>query len=320
MRARLPRRDAHDTRARRVYSPAPVSTPRYRILAIDLDGTLVDHSGRVSDENVRALARARVGGLMPVLCTGRALIECVGVIERVAQTDPVIVSGGAMVACPTTHETLERFTLDLDLTRGVVSHLHARGHAALLLKDASAAGYDYLVVSPGGERDLDPASRTWFKHMSARVRFATSLDADEHPEHSVRVGAYAANTPVDELAFELRERFGGEAMLQHFSGVLMPAERREQGLHSVHIVELFHTSADKWKALERLARRMGVALAQTAAIGDQTNDLSMITHAGLGIAMGNADPRVKAAAGRITLSVNEHGLAHAIDRMLAGEW
>ncbi len=290
------------------------------MLAIDLDGTLVDHHGRVSEGNLRALAAARAAGVMTVVCTGRALIESMPVIRAIGQEDPVIVAGGAMVACPGTGRTLERFALDPALTREVVGHLSERGHAALLLKDPHAAGYDYLVVSERGLEAVDPASRWWFGNMGARVRTVARLEDDEHPEHSVRIGAYAANTPVDTLAAELQARFGGVAMLQHFAGVMLPAERRLAGIESVHIVELFHSSADKWQALDRLAMRLGVPRGETAAIGDQLNDLSMITHAGLGVAMGNAHERVAAAADRRTLSVDQDGVAHAIGMMLEGAW
>lgn len=293
---------------------------RTKLLAIDLDGTLVDHHGRVSPANLRALRAARDAGIMTVVCTGRALVESMQVIRAIDQHDPVIVAGGAMVACPATGRTLERFALDQALTRDVVNHLTERGHAALLLKDPHAAGYDYLVVSERGLDAVDAASRWWFAHMGAVVRTVRTLDEDEHPEHSVRIGAYAANTPVDELAAELRRRFGGIAMLQHFAGVMLPAERRLEGIETVHIVEVFDTNADKWQALDRLAMRLGIPQGETAAIGDQLNDLSMVTHAGLGIAMGNAHERVKAAAKQVSRTVDEDGVAHAIGMILEGAW
>jgi 5-amino-6-(5-phospho-D-ribitylamino)uracil phosphatase len=293
---------------------------RYDLLAIDLDGTLVNHTGRISDRNVAAIERARREGLHVTICTGRALVETRGVIARIGQTDPVIVSGGAMLACPVTQETLSRFAMDAGLIAEVVGYLRERGRPALILKDQHAAGFDYLVVGARGPEELDPASRWWFGSMGVRARYVQHLQQDEHPEHSIRIGAYSANIPVMELATEMSERFGASAMFQHFNGVLLPAERRAQGIESVHIVELFDPRADKWLALERLANHMNIPLARTAAIGDQTNDLSMITHAGLGIAMANAHERVAAAADRQTLLCEEDGVAHAIEQILDGAW
>ena len=293
---------------------------RVDLLAIDLDGTLVDHQGRISDRNVAAIARARAEGLHVTICTGRALIETRGVVERIGQVEPVIVSGGAMLASPVTQETLARFAMDRGLIGEVVGFLNGRGRPALILKDPHAAGFDYLVVGAKGPEELDAASRWWFHAMGVRAKYAARLDEDEHPEHSVRVGAYSANIPVNDLAEELRERFGAVAMLQHFNGVMLPAERKAIGIESVHIVELFDPRADKWLALERLAAHLKIPVERTAAIGDQTNDLSMITHAGLGIAMGNAHERVLAAADRVTKRCEEDGVAEAIERVLGGEW
>jgi hydroxymethylpyrimidine pyrophosphatase-like HAD family hydrolase len=296
---------------------------RYDLLAVDLDGTLLDSDGHVSPANARALARARRAGMIVTICTGRALVESRAALAAVAQIDPVIVSGGAMVACPATGRTLERLTLEGGLVERAVGELHAAGHAAIILKDPHAAGYDYLVIAPDGRDDdgaLDPASRWWFRRMGASVRYAPRLEDDPHPEHSVRVGAASANEPVDALAARLRERFEPHASLQHFRGATLPRDRLEEGIHSVHIVEIFHARADKWQAVQRLAARLGVGPRRICAIGDQLNDLSMIARAGLGIAMGNAAPEVARAAGRQTLDNNHDGVAHAVDRLLSGEW
>lgn len=293
---------------------------RYDILAVDLDGTLLDPTGRVVQENVRAIARARAEGLHVTICTGRALVECRKIIEEVGLSDPVIVSGGALVADPLSGRTLERFTMDLGLVRRVVDYLASRDHPALLLKDPTPSGFDYLVVSPGGLDDLDAATRWWFEHQGIQARTVERLEHDLHPEHTVRVGAYSSNEPIGPLAMDLRERFGAEVMLQYFTGALMPPERVARGILSVHILELFNPMADKWQALSRLARRLDIPRERIAAIGDEHNDLSMVTHAGLGIAMGNACDAVKRAARAHAPSNREAGVAGAIQRILDGQW
>lgn len=293
---------------------------RYDLLAVDLDGTLIDHAGRVSDVDLAALREARAAGMVVTICTGRALIECREVIQRLEQTDPVIVSGGSLVACPGTERTLERFAMPPALVARVSAYLHEREHPAVVLKDSDATGYDYLAVSPRGPAALDAASRWWFENMRARVRHVPSIAHDEHPEDTIRIGAYAANRPINDLVEDVQHAFAGEVVVQHFNGVQLPDERNEHGITSVHIAELFHPHACKGQALARLAARLGVPIARTAAIGDQTNDLSMITGAGLGIAMGNANDTIKAAAKRHTHAVTRGGVAHAVRQMLDGAW
>lgn len=294
-----------------------------RLLAVDLDGTLLDSHGHVPPANAQALRRAQSAGVTVVLCTGRALIECQHVAAEVGLEGPLVVSGGALVACPRTGSTLERFTLEAPLAGEIVASLHDRGRPALVLKDHAATGYDYLVLPPPGRdarASLDAASDWWFQALSVRVRYARAHDDDEHPEDTIRVGAYSANEPIDTLADDLRTRYAGRTALQHFRGATLPASARARGIETVHIVELFHAHADKWLAIERLAQRLGVAVSQTAAIGDQLNDLSMITHAGVGIAMANAAGEVRQAADRVTTHHDEAGVAHAVEHLLEGRW
>ena len=299
----------------------PATAANYDLIAIDLDGTLIDPEGRIPQANIDAVAAARRAGICVTICTGRALIECAPTITSLAQTDPCIVSGGAMVACPVTAQTLERFTMPPALVEEVVNHLHEADRPALLLKDPHATGYDYLIVTPHGPEAIDPASSWWFKRMGVRTRYAPFIEDDEHPGDTIRVGAYSANHPVDPLADSLRRRFTPRAQLQHFRGVILPKNRRDsEGIESVHIVEVFHEHADKWQALQRLAARRNVQIERVAAIGDQHNDLTMLTHAGLGVAMGNAPPEVAAAADKRTLNSEEAGVAFALERILAGEW
>lgn len=293
---------------------------RYDLLALDLDGTLVDHTGRVPEANLRAVRRAREAGVRVAICTGRALIECRGVLEQIGPVDAAIVSGGALTSCPATGDTLERCALDPDLVTMLCDHLHDRGHPALLLKDPHACDYDYLIVTTEGPEAVDPATRWWLRQLGARWRFVPFIEDDPDPDDTVRVGAYTAGGPIHDLVAHLRARFAGRVQLVHFDGIPLPREHHDDGIDTTHIVECFHPRANKWQALSRLAHRLGVPVARVAAIGDQTNDVDMIRHAGLGVAMGNAIEAVASVARRRTLRAEEAGVAHAIDRMLAGEW
>ncbi|MBA4119515.1 MAG: hypothetical protein C0513_02275 [Isosphaera sp.] len=294
--------------------------PQYDLLAIDLDGTLLNPSGRVSQANRRAVRAAADAGIAVVICTGRSASETLPLVGDLGLTAPMVVSGGAMLADPATGRTLDRRTLDRGLTHEAIAFLADHGHAALILKDHHAAGYDYLVVDQRGPSGLDESTRWWFSFIGVSVRFATDPSLDEHPADTLRVGMYRANEPVEALARLARHTFAPRAAVQHFRSAALPDECRRLGMHTVHIVELFHAHADKWLAVLRLCARLGLDPARTAAIGDQANDLSMITHAGLGIAMDNAEPAVAAAAQRRTRSNAADGVAHAIDQILSGAW
>lgn len=298
-----------------------MSRHRYDMIAVDLDGTLLDSRGRVSERNVRAIAAAREAGITVTACTGRGLVECAGALEAIAQTGPVVVAGGSILACPSTKRTLHRFALEHDFVRSACERMLAHRHAVLVLKDPVAAGYDYLVVHGEERHPLDPVTEWWFEKMGCGVRYAATPDEDEHPEHTVRMGACGLSSALARMTEDLIGSFGDRAVMHHFPCVVAPehASRLPDG-ERFHILEVFSREANKWSAIRWLADREGTSAERIAAIGDEINDLPMIRGAGLGIAMGNAVPSVRDAAKRRTLSNDEDGVAHAIERILDGAW
>lgn len=318
----------------------------YDLIALDLDGTLLDASGRVCPESVRAIERARDAGVRVVVCTGRGLVETRRVLEALGYGEsaganggvrggvsggasgglsgggePIIVAGGAIVADARTSQTLHRFSLSPEIVAGSVEILNEAGHAALVLKDRAAAGYDYLVVSGEQGHAIDPVTTWWFNELHVEARFCTTIDEDEHPEQSVRVGVCSRCGEVGRLIDLVVDRFGDRVMTLTFSAVAAPdAIRLDESGRRFEIMEVFDARASKWSAIEWLCGHLGIDPARTAAIGDEMNDVAMIRGAGLGVAMGNAVPEVVASSDRQTRANTEAGVAHAIERILRGEW
>jgi len=291
------------------------------MLVLDLDGTALDPAGSVRRRTREAVDAARDAGMRVTLCTGRGLVEARPAVEALNQQDPVIVAGGSIIACPATSRTLHRFALDLELVTRAVARLIAHDHPAMVLKDPVAAGYDYLIVRGARRLQLDPVTDWWFDSLNVKVRYVDHLEDDEHPEHTVRVGACGLSGRMATVRDALHEACGRDSLIHHFPAVISPehAGRAIDG-QTIDVLELFHLSANKWESVRVLAGQYNIAPERICAIGDQVNDVSMIREAGLGIAMGNAIPQVKAAALRHTLSNADDGVAYAIERLLTGEW
>lgn len=295
--------------------------PRYDLLAIDLDGTLLDPLGAVSEANRLALRTAREQGVRVVICTGRSLIECSAILEAIGQTDPVVVAGGSMIACPSTRSTLHRFSLGETLVARAVERLLFHRYPVMVLKDAHAAGFDYLMVRGAERHPLDPVTEWWFDRLGVRVRHIDHLDEDAHPEDTVRIGICARSHALDRIAPDLERCLGDAAVMHHFPAVVAPDHVSADGEGgTLHVLEVFDRAASKWSAIVEVARRHGVDPSRIAAIGDQVNDLPMIRGAALGIAMGNATPAVRGTAKRTTESNTADGVALAIERILSGVW
>lgn len=294
--------------------------PLYDMIAIDLDGTLLDRAGTISDANCQAVDRARSAGLTITICTGRGLMECAPYLERLDQRDTVIVAGGSILACPQTRSTVHRFAIESDLVADAVNRLIDYGFPVMVLKDPVQAGYDYLMVVGEQEHPLDPVTEWWFQKMEVSVRFVRTLDEDDHPEHTVRLGVCGHMDDLAPIKQDLAAMLGEQATIHHFPAVVADEHVRTLGQGNMHILEIFSKKANKWSAISWLAEQAKIDPRRIAAIGDEINDLSMIRGAGLGVAMGNAVDEVKEAADQQTFDNENSGVAHAITQILDGEW
>jgi hydroxymethylpyrimidine pyrophosphatase-like HAD family hydrolase len=119
-----------------------------------------------------------------------------------------------------------------------------------------------------------------------------TIDDHHADEHTVRVGTIALGHVLGPVAEAVERAYGEVVAAQHWSALTA-----EQAIGSeTHLLEVFGRGVNKWTAIESLCASYGLDPAETAAIGDGLNDLEMVRHAGLGIAMENADPRIAAVA------------------------
>lgn len=290
----------------------------YRLLALDLDGTLLDAASRLSPANRAAVGRAIDAGLEVVVCTGRGFAECRHVLDDLTMAGAAVVAGGAMTVQLPSGETLHRSAMPADLVRDVSRILNAAtGHYVLLLKDRSATGVDYVLL---GDGRVDAASEWWFNQVPVAVQRAERFEDDPHPDETIRLGIVTTAREMKRLGARVVEEFGRRTFVHHFPVINSDGNGRHLADDAIHLMEIFNAETNKWSAISALAAQRGVAAEQIAAIGDEINDVAMIRHAGLGVAMGNAIDPIKQVADRITLDQAEDGVAHAIEQILAGAW
>ena len=131
--------------------------------------------------------------------------------------------------------------------------------------------------------------------------------------------ASATALTTRDVAAAIGAQFADRTTLHHFNAVV-PGTNPATADDHILILEAFGLNVNKWTAISWLAEKEGIDPTRIAAIGNDINDIAMLQRAGLGIAMGNAIPEAKSAATRHTLSNQEHGVAHAIDQILRGQW
>ncbi|WP_290137725.1 HAD family hydrolase [uncultured Dubosiella sp.] len=264
-----------------------------KLLAVDMDGTCLDPLSRFSSQNLAALYRAKAAGIEIVPTTGRAL-DC---LPHVLKAHPdlfryVIASNGALVR---------------DMRRGQdVFHTRIPPYLVEEIIDA----FQDTSVKPAAHI----AGQYWVhgQWMKAQGRLVFGKDAKQ---------SKAAGNLYDVLREQ--KAYVEEIQLYFLSPKQKRLVQKKLGglveLHAAYTsayVEIFDQNSSKGKALQRLARHLGLQTGEIACVGDGENDVFMFHVAGMSFAMGNAKPAVKKEADFVTGTNREHGVAQAVDRIL----
>jgi Cof subfamily protein (haloacid dehalogenase superfamily) len=275
---------------------------RYRLIVIDLDGTLLSPAGEVTAAVKASVHRALRAGLLVCFATGRNWTESRDVLEALEHYPTAVFVGGAMVVDTGNQVTLHRTMMQPDLAAEVCRILEAAGQPAMALEDLGEAGVEYVISR---HAPLNAATRAWMAVTRAKLRKVPSL-ADYPHERTVRLGICAEPAEVRAVKERLEATFASRLLCQN---LLVPT-------YGVEVLEIFDPAVNKWEGVLHVARRHGIEPREIVAIGDDVNDLPMIRNAGLGVAMGNARPEVQAAAARVIGTNREDGLAKFLDELV----
>ena len=276
-----------------------------RLLAVDIDGTLLDSHGRLPDVHHEALAEAAHRGVSVVLVTGRSFHFTRPIVERLHLPLTVIVNNGAVVK-ERDGATLLRHVLPRDAARAVL-------HQTRTFEDSVAIVFDRPDVDD--ERQIvyermdwtHPHRRGYYEKNKAFIASAPSSLADAlADEDPIQVMFNGAVEPMRALVGELR----AAPMADRYSVAITEYELRDFSL-----VDVNAAGCSKGTTLARWATREGYARDEVMAVGDNLNDLDMLDFAGTPVVMGNAADVVKRARPfHITGTNDEGGLADAIRR------
>lgn len=266
---------------------------QYKLIALDLDHTLLTSTRTISERNKRAIARAVEKGATVVLATGRPFGGTAKYCEELGIKQPVITNGGAVVVDSATGETIFDQKLNEDLAREVIGFLHEQ-NCYHQIYDASPkflceaytmytelyahfTGMQWKVVGDFLKLSSVMTPKVLCVDMASRLRVMLEM---------------------------LRERFPGRLI----AGISQP-----------FFLEIYHPDAHKGAALRRLAENMGLDACNVIAMGDSHIDKSMIEYAGLGVAMKNSTPEVLEAADLIAPGNDEDGVAAVIEEYVLNE-
>lgn len=269
---------------------------QYKIIALDLDGTLTNDAKEVTPKTREALLNAQQEGVVIVLASGRPTygIKPVADCLELNQHGGYMLSynGGQIIDCKSGEVIYSKYLPD-DVIPVLYSYARSHGHALL-----GYVGDEIVTEMPWDEyvKDESRINRMAVRHVD---NLLTSLE--RHPTKLLMTGDPAKMIAAEE---ELSRLVGG---------------RMDVFRSAPFFIELVPQGIDKAQSLLRLLSRLNLTQQDLMAFGDGYNDLSMLKLAGLGVAMANAAPEVRADADWVTLSNEDDGVAHALDRWLHSE-
>ena len=261
----------------------------YRLLAIDLDGTLLTPQKFITPRTQKALFQAAEMGITIVIATGQTFQVLRQVCAGLHLTAPQIIENGAIIA---------------DIQHGTVLHEQLLPAEYILpaLDTLRSLGL-YRVYHTFQCVYVDnntPRARNWYRPpLSPPVEIADV--ASIYPQPCIKIVGVGEVETLREKRRELERIFDGTLYVTQ---------------SSPDLVELLHPAVSKGNALRAIAADLGIAPAEVVAIGDNHNDIGMLRFAGLGVAMGHAHAEVKAAADYVTLSNAEEGVAAVIEEVI----
>jgi Cof subfamily protein (haloacid dehalogenase superfamily) len=274
---------------------------RTRLIALDIDGTLLDPYGALTDAAREAVAAAQRAGLQIVLCTGRRFRTALSVARDLGLTGPMVVNNGALVKDIASGRTLHHRYLPAEVFPEVLALARSVG-PPLVYVDSYPEATDFLTER---SEQAHAFQRDYLRDHGAWCRVVEDLAA--LPLESVIMTSLMAEAAT--LA-PLRERARVALGSRVHTHVIQ--NKNYQG----EILEFLSPESGKWAALARVAEDSGTPPEAIAAIGDDVSDVEMLVRAGFGIAMGNAVESARDAAAFVARSNAEGGIVEAIERVL----
>jgi Cof subfamily protein (haloacid dehalogenase superfamily) len=262
---------------------------RYKLIALDLDGTLLNSGLKLSDTNAEALRRAIAEGVQVVLATSRWFGLAKRTADRIGLQTPLICSNGAEVRYPDGRELLH-LPLDAEAARAVL----AAGDEAGWEMFATIGHDTYMKMRPGVIPEKLPAGLK-----------VTGRHADHAGDAAPTCVQVFGDPAVEEIERRFVPEYGPRVRFSVNKPVGLP-----------HYIVMTHPDADKATALALVCEKLGVEARDTVAMGDSESDLGMLRWAGLGIAMRNSPDVVTREALHIAPSNDEDGVAWAVLRFL----
>lgn len=261
----------------------------YKIMAVDIDGTLLDSKGNLTEGTIKAVRSAVEQGLIFILSTGRPVQGVQAIMDKLELNLPVITYNGAMVVMGKSMDILYEKGLSPEDVRSIVG-LGEKFGTTITIWSSNKLYANKLNERALKYSQISGVSPMLLEDLEAVIKQGVSKilwydEVEKIAEYEKEVGALLSGN----VNFHTSQPY---------------------------FLEFVDKNASKAIAMEKLGEYFNIRREEMIAVGDGFNDLSMIEYAGLGVAMENANDAIKQEADFVTLSNDEDGVAHVINKFV----
>ena len=268
---------------------------KYRLLVVDIDGTLLDVNNRISDIDKQALKEVVDSGTRVSLSTGRVVQASLRFLEQLELKGYHMFFDGALVYSPEKDEEVYVDPINADIIGEMIEY------SRKIQLDFDL----YSITQFFAERESQATDirRDFFKLDATIVDFREIQNKERFIKGTLVVSS-------------AKEKQKARDFVDHFNNKLNFSWTKTPAYPDIDFINIIANDVSKGKALKALTSFMGISLNEVAAIGDGMNDIPLLSSSGLAIAMANAPDEVKTIADHVTLDVDHQGVAEAVRKYI----
>ncbi len=273
----------------------------YKLAVIDIDGTLIDNKGRISQKTKKTISEVTNTGNIVTICTGRNIKKALPVAKKAGITAPIGCIDGAVIVQPQTGSIVE----GLELSKKEVDFILSVTEGKELFIEVNTGYFYYKFAATEKEYSYDI-----YNKRTLRGRIKSFLGGIRYIKNWG--GLKNISPPIYQIVIAGKPSIIEEIKQTIKQGDCTRIDVREHLLEQYLFIN--RKGATKSSGVERLCSYFGVTMAETIAMGDDRNDIDMLEKAGLGIAMANAKEEIRQIADYITASNEDNGAALALEK------
>ena len=284
----------------------------YKLIAIDLDGTLLNSYGLISEKNREAIKKAQENGVKIVLASGRTTNSVKSLAEELGGNEYIICGNGSLIYDLKKDEIIYDKFIDKNKALQIIQICEQNSiYYNVYTEDmVIAKTLDNNVLFYHQENSNKPDSKkTKINLVDNIYEYVKNLEGKNILKFTI---SDKSSIIFNSIIKKLRNIRNIDVLdVAHMSRKMIKSGTEEVSLE-YYYTEITSENVDKWNAIEWLAEKLEIEKEEIMAIGDNINDKLMIENAGLGIAMGNSDPLIKEIADKTVANNNENGVAEAL--------